>query len=213
MALSSQAADFGQHVFNFLTQNGYPVAPYTTGVKPYPDPPGVTTNAVAFATPGEVNWTPQYVAALESLAKRLGKRGRLRPGQLGTASNALHEGIHQMRYGRTPSVNSGDRNTPGTGAYWEEAATDAAAADLLPIFAAKMFGHRVPSLDDAPLAYGDHVTNLRQLSVFGSGAKNYKGYKARVWRRQFSHADAETRQRMADEAMQKRIVWGQRTGR
>lgn len=205
MALSPAAITFGGHVQNFLGQHGYPVLPYTSHVEA-PRTPGSTH--VAWAHPGRVNWAPDYVAALEKVANRWGKRGRLTPKQVDTVRVALHEGIHQMRYGRTPGVFEGDATKPGTGAYYEEASTEAAARDLLPIFTAKMFGHRIPNADAVTGDYQTETQNFRHLSVFGSGAKNYKQQKARAWRRTFNHADAATRQQMAEAAMKARIASG-----
>lgn len=211
MALTPAAIAFGGHVQNFLGQHGYPVAPYTTNVREYPDLAAPPTKA--WATPGRVNWSPSYASALEAIAAKWGKRERLTAKQVDTIRIALHEGIHQMRYARTPELFRGDSATPGTGAYFEEASTEAAARDLLPIFTAKMFGHRIPNQDAVTGSYDAETQNLRHLSVFGSGAKDSKAYAARVWRRTFNHADAATRQQMAAAAMQKRAVWGKETGR
>jgi hypothetical protein len=127
----------------------------------------------------------------------------------------LHENLHQMRYGRTPDFYGGDaQGTPGG---YEEAAAESVTQDLLPIFTAKMYGMRLPSapLRDAAgrTAYAPQVRNLRQLSVFGSGAGDYTKRPARVWRRTFLHADANERMRMVSDAQSKRVAWGKRTGR
>lgn len=199
MTLSPAAITLTQTVYNWLGQHGFPVTPYQS----VEGAASADNRSSASADPGMIYWTPGYSTLLESLASRLGRRGRLTTGQIEAARVALHEGIHQMRFGRTPGVYQGDYTQPGTGAYWEEASTDAVARDLLPIFTAQIFGHKLnpQTITDS---YDLQVTNLRQLSVYGSGSKNYRTYKARVWRRSFNHADQATREQMANAAMQVR---------
>jgi hypothetical protein len=183
---------------NWLARVGFPVRESTFAY----DMP-VNAGHAGYAFPGQVFINPNRRKQLDSVAARWGKRGRLAPEQLESLRILMHENLHQMRYGRGTS--SPDQ--------WEEGATEAATQDLLPIFAAKMYGMKMGS---APLReftdgmdYTDQTRNLRQLSRFGSGAADYTKRPARVWRRTFLHGDTATRQRMADEAMAARVKWGE----
>jgi hypothetical protein len=120
---------------------------------------------------------------------------------------ATHEALHQMRFGRTQDVYASPQ-----GRRWEEGATQAAARDMLPIITAKLFGDRLPGASSRdfmqPTTYPGLVQNIRQLSVFGSGAKRFTDHAARVWRRSFLHADEDQRQAMATAAQQARMQLG-----
>lgn len=178
-------------MYNWLSRNGYPVRQFTMGTEPQERP--------ASAAPGSVSVSPLTQRSLNSAAARLGKRGRLTSAQWDALGALMHEGLHQMRFGRTPDVAGSEPMKPGNARWYEEGATEAASRDLLPIFARQMYGDAV----NAPFmqtGYPGAVRNVRQLSVFGSGAKTYRDYKARVWRRQFLHADADGRKKMVDDA-------------
>ena len=184
---------------NWLARVGFPVRESTFT---YGTPGDVTSPYHGYALPGQVFINPSQQKGLDSVAARWGQRGRLTPQQVESLRLLMHENLHQMRYGR--GTENPDR--------WEEAATEAAAQDLLPIFTAKMYGMKLGS---APLReftdgvdYADQTRNLRQLSVFGSGAKTYTDRPARVWRRTFQHGDTATRDRMANEAMAARVRRG-----
>ena len=206
------AADLGGHMYNWLQRVGFPVRDFTTE---YGNLGGPQT-ASGYALPGRVGIDPRLRGDLDSVAARLGTRGKLTKQQIEALRVLTHESVHQMRYGRTPEVAVGG-SAVGTPGGYEEAATEAVTQDLLPIFTAKMYGDRLPGARKRAatdgLAYGEHVNNLRQLSVFGSGAKKYTDYNARVWRRSFLHADAAKRQELVDQATQARVAWGQTSGR
>lgn len=200
------------HLRNFMSQRGFPVRDFTTGVGLHPS--RLVNEALGTSNPGDVLLSPGLGPGLQSLQNRYGKqRGRLNDKELSALQVLSHEILHQMRYGRSPDV----YNTP-QGQEFEEAATEATTQDILPIITAKLFGHKMPSAkppagNKREVFYPGEVKNLRQLSVFGSGAKQFTDYNARVWRRNFLHADAPTRNQMANSAMQARIAWGQTSGR
>lgn len=199
------AADLGAHMYNWLSRNGYPVRQYTMNT-------GATTpGAAANVSPGQIVLDPEYQGKVKSAAARLGKRGRMNLTQFDGLRVLMHEALHQMRYGRDPGSAGSAPMAPGNPMWFEEGATEAATQDLLPIFARQMYGDSLA--DKSISAYGPALRNVRQLSVFGSGAKRYQDYKARVWRRQFLHADADGRSRMADAARAARVEWGKRAGR
>lgn len=188
---------------NWLSRNGMPVRDFNTS---YGVPQGgETMQANGYAIPGQVFIDPRAQGRMNSVAARYGTRGRLTQAQIEALGTMMHEGIHQMRYGRSDGTNPGP---------FEEGATEAVAQDLLPIFVRQMYGHRMPGAVKRDqtwgLAYEGDVKNLRQLSVFGSGAKKFSDHAARAWRRNFSHATLEERERLAGLAMQARIAWGQR---
>jgi hypothetical protein len=207
------AADLGGHMYNWLQRVGFPVREYTTQ---YGIPQGGDARAAdAWASPGQVYINPKMAKRVDSAAARFGKRGRLNQAQLQAIQVLMHEGVHQMRYGRNPEGYTGGQALGSPGGY-EEAATEAVTQDLLPIFAAKMYGHKMPGarhVDRSGGTYADLVQNLRQLSTFGSGSKTFTDRNARVWRRNFLHADATQRQELVNQAMQARIAWGQTSGR
>jgi hypothetical protein len=207
------AADLGGHMHNWLQRVGYPVRGFTTE---YGVPTGGAPTADGYSLPGKVSINPRLRRGLDGAAARLGARGRLTQQQIDALRVLAHESLHQMRYGRNPEGYTGGQAIGTPGGY-EEAATEAVAQDLLPIFTAQMYGHKMPSADarefTSPIAYDEQVNNLRQLSTFGSGSKKFSDYNARVWRRNFLHADAARRQELVNEATQARIAWGARTRR
>jgi hypothetical protein len=194
------AADLNGHMQNWLARNGFPVrqADFAYGI------PGEAPESKfgGMAYPGHNFVSVKQRGYLNSAAARLGKRGALDEAQVEALRILMHENLHQMRYGR------GD----GTADQWEEPATEAATQDLLPIFTAKMFGMRLPGAEIRTALggtdYPGQTKNLRQLSVFGSGAKNYMKRPARVWRRTFLHADSDTRLNMVNQATAARVAWG-----
>lgn len=183
-------------MYNWLSRNGYPVRQFTMTTAPQERP--------ASAVPGAVSVSPLTHRSLQSATARLGRRGRLNSAQWDALGALMHEGLHQMRFGRTPGVAGADRMQSGNARWYEEGATEAATRDLLPIFARQMYGDAV-NAPFMPTGYPGAVKNIRQLSVFGSGAKRYQDYKARVWRRQFLHADADARMKMVDAASAARV--------
>lgn len=202
------------HVRNWLAQVGFPVRDYTVSYADVPNMPD------AYAQAGVVGFGPRGRPGIESLAARYGRRGRLNPQQIGAGRQILHEGLHQMQWGRNPNSGQADGQVynPGGGPlFWEEGAAEAVARDLLPIFTAKLFGYKLPPalVREArdPGEYPHQVKAVRQLSVFGSGASKWNKRPARVWRRQFLHADQTARQQMIDRANVARAEWGRRTGR
>lgn len=202
---------FAGHVFNWLSRNGFPVRPYT--VRNGAD---IRAGAQAYAYPGKIVFGSEAVPKIDAAASRWGRRGRMSEQEVKGASVMLHEALHQMRFGRTPFHNGND--DIGTPIGYEEASTEAVTRDLLPIFLAKMYGYRMPKEKTGPFAghegaYSRHVKNIRQMSVFGSGAGKWNDYKARVWRRKFHHATPEDREKMAQAALAQRAEWGRRTGR
>lgn len=206
--------DFAGHVRNWLAHVGFPVRDYTVSYADVPNMPN------AYSQPGVVGFGPQGRPGIESLAARYGKRGRLNRRQIESARQVLHEGLHQMQWGRNPHSGQADGqvHNPGAGPlFWEEGAAEAVARDLLPIFTAKLFGHKLPPAREREQhnvgEYPHQVRALRQLSVFGSGASKWNKRTARVWRRQFLHADPDARQQMVDRAHAARVEWGRRTGR
>jgi hypothetical protein len=189
-------ADLGGHMYNWLSRNGFPVRQYQTNMAP---PEGFAAGSNSgWAQPGRVYLDPKVHVGLKGAAARLGKRGPIRRGEANALQVLMHEGLHQMRYGRSPDQFTDPDGKPGSQLWYEEGATEAATADLLPIFVRQMYGDRFGGHTNT--AYPDQLQNVRQLSVFGSGAKKFKDYKARVWRRSFLHADPNGRQRMVEEA-------------
>lgn len=185
------------HTFNWLQRRGFPVRDTRVVETPAgPTPRGNGSYAYAWARPGEVSFAGEDVA---KLAARYGKRGPLNDEQLSAANTTLHELIHQMRYGRSPEIFSGPDEGPG---YWEEAATEAAARDLLPNFVRDLFGHRMRGPGDNPSTYyEDRVPRFRRLSAAAApSAKGWRGIPARQWRRTFSHSGVDERERMILEA-------------
>lgn len=199
---------------NFISRHGYPVRDYS--MEPIfgtEAAEGTPAGSVGLSLPGEVDFSPSVVEQLRTVQARYGRRGRLTPKQVAALTTATHEALHQMRYGRTPT----DVYATQQGRDFEEGATEADTQDIMPSITAALFGHRMPSqrmraLTEQP-SYPGLVQNIRQLSVFGSGAGTYTDRAARVWRRSFLHADGAERQAMADAAMQKRLAYGERTGR
>lgn len=181
---------------NWLARVGFPVR---VSQFAYSDDPSMGAGA---ANPGAIYISQKERKNLNSVAARWGKRGALDDNQIEALRVLMHENLHQMRYGRTPEFYRG--NALGTAGGYEEAATEAVTQDLLPIFTAKMYGARLPNsaLRTAlgGTDYPAQTQNLRQLSVFGSGAKNYMARPARVWRRTFLHSDADARLNMVNAA-------------
>lgn len=207
-------ADLAQHTYNFLHQHGYPVAQYSTRFLPQPLSSGRIAQAVTLHD-GSQPWLefgPD--SGVNELAARMGTRGRLNERQLRGANTLLHEGLHMMRVPRGGhAITTEDVGGVGSARYWEEAATEAVARDLLPHFTRKMFGDRLPNVPQYRPGYQDNVRHLRQLSTFGSGGGKWQSVPARQWRRTFQHSDYATKQQMVDQAMAARAEWGQRTGR
>lgn len=192
---------------NWLARVGFPVRDFTVDYGNF-DHGGL-------AAPGKITINEAALRGpLEQVAGRLGKRGRLSFDQTTALGTMMHEALHQMRYGRTPEFYDGHQNM-GSPGWYEEGAAEAITQDLLPIFTAKMYGHRLngPGRFPNQTAYPGAVNNVRQLSTFGSGAKKFTDRKARVWRRTFLHSDADERQRMIQSATSARAEWGKRTGR
>lgn len=196
------------HVRNWLTRSGFPVRDFSTR---YGSPLGGSSTAHGQALPGEVYIGQGASPALTTAAARLGRRGRLSNPQVEALGTLMHEGLHQMRYGRNPEGYT-DRE-PFSPSGYEEAATEAVTRDLMPLFLREMYGDRRNQRDNLSTAYEPRVQNVRQLSVFGSGAKSWNDYKARVWRRDLLHASTDDRAAMIGRAQQARVAWGSRTGR
>lgn len=185
------------HVQNFLGQHGFPVRPFTLSEQPHGEE---MSWARGRALPGEVTLSGQTMAGVKRAAGRYGRRGRLSPEEIEGLEVLLHEGVHQMRYGRTPDFYGSRFEGHG---FWEEAATQAVARDLLPILTRKLFGHRMPrparvASDDyrAGEMYPGGVRSVRQMSTIGTRSKHFQTWAARDWRRRFSHATPEERDRM-----------------
>lgn len=216
VAVQPQVAALSQNIYHWLTRNGFPVRDFTVQ---YGTPDWAQTTDIGNAAPGEVYISPTEAGTLGAVAarRRLGKG--LNERQIDAVRVLMHEQLHQMRYGRTPDVYGSGSRDAGTPGGYEEGATEAVTRDLLPIFINRMFGGEsfpgapVPLNGETGAAYPQQVTNVRQMSTFGSGAKSYKDRAARVWRRQFLHADEATRQQMVQQASAARAAWGQRTGR
>lgn len=187
------------HARNWLGRNGFPLPPTRVIADPASHPAG-DRGGFAWAQPGEVAFEGAG-ADVASLASRYGKRGRLNDRQTYAAQTVLHELIHQMRYGRTPDFYRSPEEGPG---WWEEAATEATARDLLPNFTRELFGHRLRNTAQFQgNDYDDRTTYLRRLS--GAAALNPKGWRgipARQYRRTFSHATPEDRELMARAAQE-----------
>ncbi len=202
----ASAADLSAHMQNWLARVGFPVQASQFA---YSSDPSMTGG---YATPGAVYVSQRKRKSLNSVAARWGKRGALDDNQIEALRILLHENLHQMRYGRTPDFYQG--HAPGTAGGYEEAATEAVTQDLLPIFTAKMYGARLPNAQLRTALQGTdypgQTKNIRQLSVFGSNAKNYMARPARVWRRTFLHSDPDERMRMVNEATAARVQWGKR---
>ncbi len=202
------------HLQNWLARVGYPVRDFQMAPIFGTPMEGGAGASAALSTPGKIDFNKAYMPDIRSAAGRYGKRGKLNEKQLRGLKLLLHEGLHQMRYGRTPE----DVYSSQEGRDWEEGATEAATQDLIPILAAQLYGHKMLGADTR-MAYGDRplyeplTRHVRQMSVFGSKAKKYTDYEARVWRRKFHHADGASRRQMANQAHQARIEWGKRTGR
>lgn len=190
-------AQFVGHMANWLRRNGFPIR----DTQVMPDAELQARRALgnqghyAFALPGVVAFD-QAGPDVANVAARYGRRGRLNTRQLAGAQVALHELIHQMRYGRTPDFYTDTNSGPG---WWEEAATEAAARDLMPNFTRELFGHRMPQVEQyAGSNYDDRTHYLRRLSAAAApNAKGWRGIPARQWRRAFSHATPEQRDAMA----------------
>lgn len=208
--MAATAADVALHIGNWLRRSGFPVRDYAM-VQSGP----VNSQHAGEATPGEIMFSPRTLKGLKSAASRYGRRGALNDDQLAALNVATHEALHQMRYGRTPEFYQGAQvGTPGG---YEEGAVQATTEDVMPAMIAQLFGMKMQpqwvrtGLGEVP--YRRQVQNVRQLSVFGSGAGSYTDRKARVWRRSFLHADPDVRQGMVSKAQQARVAWGQKAGR
>jgi hypothetical protein len=206
--------ELAAHTRNWLTQVGFPVRDFSVAYGDVPNMPD------AYAQAGVVGFGPAGRPGIESLAARYGTRGRLDQGQVRAARQLLHEGLHQMQWGRNPHSGQADGQVhdPGSGPLsWEEGAAEAVARDLLPIYTARLYGHRMPPArvreERDPGDYPHQVKAVRQLSVFGSGAGKWNTRPARVWRRQFLHAEPAVRDQMREQAMAARAEWARRTGR
>lgn len=196
-----------QHTYNFLHQRGFPILPFRVGSIDLPS----GTGARVTMAPGQqplMSFAPD--TDIESLAGRVGTRAPLNNTQLTAANRLLHEGLHMMAFARDPHAFN-DGASVGSRRFWEDAAVESVARDLMPHYTRQMFGHkmRVPKNGEA---YGQRVRMLRQLSTFGSGAPNWRHPTARRWRNQFLAAP-DRRQQMLDSATEARARWGQETGR
>lgn len=204
--------DFGGNLANWLAKAGYGI-PYRPSVE-YADEVrgGPQLSAVGAASPqGRVFFSPKWQGAITGLASQYGTRGKPLPGGSEPLRLALHELLHQSMAQREPDFyDKADDNWR----MWEEAAVEQGARDLMAPAMKQLFNLRFdPSTYKGEPEYAARQKAYRQLSVFGSGAKNDQGRKARVWRRKFVNASSDDRKSMYDAAMAARQAWGARTGR
>lgn len=219
MDVPANVQQLSGHVRNWLTRNGFPVRDFRV-VPRAQHVRGDSHSADGLATPGFVSFSDGFMPNVQRAADRYGQRGRVGNGVYAGVKTLMHEGLHQMQFGRNPDLYNAASVGGETGGYWEEAATEAATNDLLGIFMRKMYGDgrghfraRNAVIDQSNNGYGDREKTLRQLSTFGSGATSYNKRPARVWRRTFLHADQATRDKMIQDATARRIEWGARAGR
>lgn len=193
---------------HFLNRSGFSPRDFTVG--------GISGTSLApgrigrggVALPGRVDFGPGVLGSVQAAAIRMGRRGPLNQRQIRGIRTGLHEGLHQVRYGRTPEVATAN-------VAWEEGVTDAVTRDLLPIAARKLYGRQMMGTRRrerriGPQQFDAEVRNIRQLSVFGSGAGRWEDYKARAWRGRFQRAEQGERQKMHDAALAAQAVRGAR---
>lgn len=208
----------------FLGRNGYRVGPtpilrYSRDMGEYGDAfqgygPLRGGQPAAVADGQGVNFAPRHHAALVKLARRYGGARMRQPTMTPAEVDAAATLIHEMRHKQGPLYSGGGpfpTATPEQIAL-EEGSAQAAALDVLPALAKRLFGRPLP-IPPANNVYPAEVTNLMHLSRFGSGAASARERAARVWRRDFQNADLAVRDQMAAAARQKRSEWGARTGR
>lgn len=209
------------HSSNYLERIGFPVGRAPLAFAPADALPGA---AASSARGGITFYGPGPAAGLRELADRYGTRGRLSDRAVDTAHTVIHELVHRIGHrgwyagwtcepGAAACVWTwtGARALGQTLAWWEEAAADAVALDVLPHYTRTLFGHRLRS--EQPPAYGPRVRQLRVLSVFGSGGRTWRSAEATGWRSRLVMADYPLRAAMLARAMRERVAWGQREGR
>lgn len=205
MAPAALPNDFAGHLYNWLNSNGYAIPrKFNIGF-------GGARGNRGFSNSSGVQFSTDEQPNIEALSSRYGKRGPIDPNLQSTLSLMLHEALHQS----TAQRDAGFWDTqPKPMLDWEEAATEQSARNLLPAAMRQLFGARFsPSAYQVPTFFQQDEKAYRQLSTFGSGAKNYKARPARLWQRKFQQSDAGTRQQMLDQATAARVAWGQKTGR
>lgn len=205
MAPAPLPNDFAGHVYNWLNQNGYAIPrKFSVGF-------GGARGNRGFSNSSGVQFSEDEQPNIAALASRFGTHGPLNPKLQSTLSLMLHESLHQSTAQRDPTFFD---TQPKPMVDWEEAATEQSARNLLPAAMKQLFGARFdPSAYAVPTFFQQDEKAFRQLSTFGSGAKNYKARPARLWQRKFQQSDAASRQQMLDQATAARTAWGQRTGR
>lgn len=229
--------DLGGHLANWLRRVGYNVqtpkevvfvddfGDFTTTI-PGEDEPSSANDPRVGALSGAmgVHIGPSWQPSVSRLAQLYGDRNRpMDQADLDAVDLLNHELIHQLRVkdgGWAPGYTTDDL-------LWEEAAAQQAADDLRAAVAKQMFGHtykkpRMPKWpdrhEDVRRAQSnpdrrDRQIAYRQLSVFGSGAGKYTDRDARLWRRKFANVGGDERARMIQEATNRRLEWGKKTGR
>jgi len=189
---------FDQRIASFLHARGNPVSQYQRNA--IEDPASFGARGGGKALPGKVDYSGFARRAVLAAERRMAARrgAPVNQLQLYGLHVGLHEGLHQMRFGRTPEVAEANL-------AWEEGATDAVARDLLPLAARRFFGHRMmPTRRREALtperSYDQEVGNIRAISVALSGARRYEDIAARRKRREMLHADADQRRVLAEQA-------------
>lgn len=138
------------------------------------------------------------------LSERYGRRGRLPLSLAAAAETALHELLHRLghRDWYTPGLR--ERVVRGQPMlWWEEAAVEAVALDLLPRFLADLYGYRITRANAdlvGSWAYAGRMRTVRQLSTFATASPNYGAKAATRWRARLVKANYERREAMIEAA-------------
>lgn len=150
----------------------------------------------AYAMPGKIVFGPASGWQVQKLAWQYGKRKKkLDDEQVYGAHVLLHEVIHSIGFKvwYNEHVTDVDR-------FYEEGIVDQVSADLMPAYLKQIFNFKVKGVQHSTISYKAEARQVRILSVFGSGAKNYKAYAARKWRVKFLLSDLDTRRQMVYDA-------------
>lgn len=207
------ANDLAGHLRNWLSRQGYRTAPANLYAAEGFE--GESADAAAVYNGEGITFGPSRRAALESLAGRYGKRGRMSYEENLALEGLVHELVHsRMGDGYNAWY---DAASPAT-IDREETSTYQAVDDLMPALRKQLFGHGGP-VEPKPgqmvfsPPYLEERRDYRQRSVFGSGSRRHQDRQARLWRRTYANADETTRDAMDAQALRARLAWGKRTGR
>jgi len=179
-----------------MSRNGYRVG-RTSAYQGTSSLPGAEGASGAFDASRGVVFHPEISRGLAGLSEKSRRRGQLSPTAVAYAGVLVHELGHAMHPAGAHMVGDGRR-------YWDEAASEAAQADMMPAFLAQTFGHRsARPITKKPVYFGRYpkrVKELRIMSTLGSGAPHWRDRSARLWRRDFANATFEDRTKMIAKA-------------